>query len=353
MNVSRAQIRWASLLLLTLLPLYLCWLMIQPFLEVLAWATVLVILFFPFHKRIVEKTKRPGLSAMLSCLLVIVTILLPLSIVATMVVKELSALSDEVKQTVPQLLDPNSPVTGPLLRRISQVINVDTLRTQEFFEARVRSISGILAGKTLGFIGGLVGIVIDVAFIIFTMFYFFRDGECILNELQNLLPLDDDESDQIFRRTYNVIGASIYGSLIIATIQGTLGGLAFWALGIKSPTIWGVVMVLLSLIPIAGAFVVWVPVAIFLLATGHWTKALLLTLWGACVIGVIDNFLRPVLVGHRTRLHELFIFFSVLGGLQVFGLLGIVLGPVVLAITLVLFDVIKHSAMLRKRVKDA
>jgi predicted PurR-regulated permease PerM len=131
--------------------------------------------------------------------------------------------------------------------------------------------------------------------------------------------------------------------LVIAAIQGALGGIAFFALGLPSALVWGVVMIFLSLIPMAGAFVVWVPAAIYLAVTGHWVKALLLVAWGAFVIGTVDNFLRPKLVGERTKLHELFIFFSVLGGLQVFGVLGLVLGPVVLAITLALLDVLKHA----------
>ncbi|MBL8969339.1 MAG: AI-2E family transporter, partial [Myxococcales bacterium] len=118
----------------------------------------------------------------------------------------------------------------------------------------------------------------------------------------------------------------------------------FWALGLPSAVLWSVAMMVLSLIPVTGAFVVWVPAAIYLAVSGAWISAILLTLWGTLVIGMIDNFLRPKLVGERAKLHELFIFFAVLGGLQVFGLLGIVLGPVVLAIAIALFDAFRHPA---------
>jgi len=130
--------------------------------------------------------------------------------------------------------------------------------------------------------------------------------------------------------------------LVIAAIQGTLGGLAFAALGLPSALVWGAVMIFLSLIPIAGAFVIWIPAAIYLAATGSYIKALLLTVWGGVVISLVDNFLRPRLVGKRAKLHELFIFFAVLGGLHVFGLVGLVLGPVVLAIALSLFETFRH-----------
>ena len=134
-----------------------------------------------------------------------------------------------------------------------------------------------------------------------------------------MLPLERAQANEIFERTRDVIGASVYGVLVIATIQGMLGALAFWVLGLPSPLLWGVVMLFLSMIPMAGSFIVWVPAAIYLAVTGAWLKAVLLTVWGLLVIGTVDNFLRPKLVGERTHLHELLIFFSVLGGLQVFG----------------------------------
>jgi predicted PurR-regulated permease PerM len=142
-----------------------------------------------------------------------------------------------------------------------------------------------------------------------------------------------------------VINASVYGVVFIAMVQGVLGGLAFWVLGLPSPILWGVVMAFVCMIPVAGSFLVWLPASVFLGLTGHWTRATLLALWGLLVISTIDNFLRPKLIRGRTRLHELFVFFAVLGGLQVFGLLGIVLGPVVLAIALALLDIFRHAGL--------
>jgi predicted PurR-regulated permease PerM len=131
--------------------------------------------------------------------------------------------------------------------------------------------------------------------------------------------------------------------LVISAIQGTLGTFIFWALGLPSPLLWGVVMFFLSMIPMAGSFLVWVPAAAFLALTGSLGKAAILVVWGILVIGAIDNFLSPRLVGKRARLHELLIFFSVLGGLQVFGVLGLVLGPVMIAITLALLEMVREA----------
>jgi predicted PurR-regulated permease PerM len=171
-------------------------------------------------------------------------------------------------------------------------------------------------------------------FVLFTMYYLFRDGDEIVRRLPSALPLSIEQGEAIIARIKEVVSASVYGVVTIAALQGLLGGIAFWVLGIPSPILWAVLMTFLCMIPLAGSFLVWLPLAIYLMATGHWTKAVLLILWGALVVSTIDNFLRPKLLRNQTRLHELFVFFSVLGGISVFGLLGIVLGPVVLAITI-------------------
>jgi predicted PurR-regulated permease PerM len=327
--------------------------MLQPFVEVVLWAVVLVIVFFPVHRRIRARVGSPGWSAVLSCLLVIFVILVPLTLLTFAVVNELSNFA-QMLQPKPDgtggaagaaagLLDPNSPYLGPVVRWVGQYYDLGRLGSQEFIAERLKGVSGAIASRTLGFVGGAVGFVVEVFFVIFTMYYLFRDGERMRAAAYDVMPLSDTKAREILNRTGEVIGASVYGVLVIAVVQGVLGGLAFWVLGLPSPLLWGVVMIFLSMIPMLGAFIVWVPAAIYLALTGHWVQAVILAVWGALVIGSIDNFLRPKLVGERTRLHELLIFFSVLGGLQVFGVIGIVLGPVIVAITLALLDVLRHA----------
>jgi predicted PurR-regulated permease PerM len=346
------QVRWFGLLAVTLVALYLCWSMLRPFVEVVLWAVVLVIVFFPVHRRIRARVGSPGWSAVLSCLLVIVVILVPLTLLTFAVVNELANFA-QMLQPKPDgsggasgaaagLLDPNSPYTGPAVRWLGQYVDLSRLGSQEFVAERLKGVSGAIAARTLGFVGGAVGFVVEVFFVIFTMYYLFRDGEHLRGAAYGMVPLSDEKAREIFDRTGEVISASVYGVLVIAVIQGVLGGLAFWALGLPSALLWGVVMIFLSMIPMAGAFIVWVPAALYLGLTGHWVSALILTVWGALVIGSVDNFLRPKLVGERTRLHELLVFFSVLGGLQVFGVIGLVLGPVIVAITIALLDVLRH-----------
>jgi len=339
MKEQKDQARLLALLVAAAIAFYLCWLMLQPFVEVLLWASVLVVVFYPVHKRLTARTKSPGLSAALSSLLVIATILVPLTLVTWAVVNEIANVAQSVQDNVSSLLDPNSPTTGRALKWLGKYVNVDQLRSQQYVVERLKGLSGQIAGQTLGVVGGLVGAVVEIFFVIFTMYYLFRDGEWITDWLRDVLPLEKAQSHEIFKRMRDVISASVYGVVVIATVQGALGGLMFWILGLPSALVWGVVMIFMSMIPVLGSFVVWVPAAIFLAATGYWGKAAILTAWGALVIGSIDNILRPKLVGGKTKLHELLIFFSVLGGLQVFGVLGLVVGPVIVAVTLALMDV--------------
>lgn len=327
----------------TAIALYLCWLMIKPFVAVLGWAAVLVIVFYPVHRKLARRINRPSLSALISCLLVILTILAPVVFLTIAVFRELSSAMQNLQGAISYVLDPNSPITGPTLRWLSQYVNLEQIGSQEYLLEQIKNRSGSIAGQTLGFLGGVVGVVVQMVFVVFTMYYLFRDGDNIFEAVRDALPLEKEQATRIMARARDVIGASVYGVFVIAIVQGALGGLAFWILGLPSAIVWGVAMIFLSMIPMLGAFLVWVPAAIYLAITGHTLKAILLVLWGTLVIGMVDNFLRPKLVGGRARLHELLIFFAVLGGLQVFGVLGIVLGPVVLAIAMALVDVFRTA----------
>ena len=328
------QARWLAVLAATAIGLYLCWLMLRPFIGVLEWAIVLVVIFYPVHRRLASRIRRPGLSALLSCLLVVVIVLLPLTLLIMAVAEELAKVVPNLPGQLSQLLTTQSSLVGRVSEWIQRRFGVDTLRSQEFMIEQIRRTSEFLLGYFLNLVGNVLGGVVKALFVVFTMYYLFRDGEKIVSNLPAALPLKREQGEAIIARTREVVSASVYGVVSIAAIQGLLGGLAFWILGVPSPLLWAVLMGFVCMIPIAGSFMVWLPLSIYLMIGGHWTKAVLLIVWGAFVISTIDNLLRPRLMRNHTRLHELFVFFSVLGGISVFGLLGIVLGPVVLAITL-------------------
>ncbi len=338
----RQQARWIILLASMAGALYLCWLMLLPFIAVLLWASVLTFSFMPMHQKILARTNKPGLSAGLSTLLVVLVIGVPLGLVSWAIIRELVPAIGMLQVASVDFLDPASPRGGPTMQWLGEHIDLPRARVQ--ITERLGAASSEIASRTVGIVGGVLGMIVEALFIVFVMFYLFRDGKMIREALASAIPLGNRDTRRILTRASEVISASVNGVLVIATIQGTLGGIAFAALGLPSAIVWGVVMIFLSLIPVAGAFVIWIPAAIYLAVTGSYIKAILLTLWGMFVISLVDNFMRPLLVGKRAKLHELFIFFAVLGGLQVFGLVGLVLGPVVLAVALSLFETFRHDA---------
>jgi predicted PurR-regulated permease PerM len=183
-------------------------------------------------------------------------------------------------------------------------------------------------------------------FIIFAMFLLFRDGNRIVSKIPEFLPFERARSEALLTRIRDVIYGGVYGVVVIALTQGALCGGMFWVLGIPSAALWGMVTVLTSVLPLVGAAAVWVPGALYLVAVGKWPHAIVLAVWGTLVISGVDNFLRPRLVAGRVGLSELVMFFALLGGLQVFGVLGIVLGPLLFAIAASIVDVLSDRAAL-------
>jgi predicted PurR-regulated permease PerM len=342
---TRPQSQWILLIALTGLALYLCWTILQPFLPVLLWASVLVIVFHPAYQWWRTRLGGPSLAALVTTVLVVVTIIVPLVGVSSAVIAQLQGAASAAQGQVTGLLaDPNQAARlQQVMEWLDRYTGLDALEVKSALQQAATAASQVLVQSTISVLGGAFGFLLSTFFVMFTMYYLFRDGDAAVEVLRSMLPLERSKSEALIRRTGEIVSASVYGVVVIAVVQGTLGGLMFWVLGLPSPLVWCVVMIVLATIPMLGTFLVWVPAAIFLAVTGHVIKALVLTFWGAVVIGMADNLLRPRLVGDRAQMHELLIFFSVLGGLQVFGVIGILLGPVVLAIGLALLEAFRAA----------
>jgi predicted PurR-regulated permease PerM len=206
-------------------------------------------------------------------------------------------------------------------------------------ERELRVGAGALAARISVVLGGSVRFVIHFVIMLVMLFYFLRDRAKLVNLLRRLVPLSASETDELFRRLSETIHAMLYGSVAVKLLQGFAGGLMFWILGLPAPLLSGIVMATAALVPVVGTAVVWAPAAIVLLAQGSWIKALVLSLWGLLVVGLLDNFLYPVLVASELRLHTLGVFISMFGGALAFGISGVLIGPVILASTVALLEV--------------
>ena len=210
------------------------------------------------------------------------------------------------------------PSMEPIGRWIDQQVDLPSM---------MASLATWLSNTGATFVKSSVLQVAEVLITFYMLFYFLRDRKAAEPLLRDWMPLDSADTERLFQRVFDTVHATIYGTLAVAAVQGSLGGLMFWILGLPTPLLWGVVMSLLSGVPVLGAFIVWIPAAILLLLDGDWGKALILTVWGAIVVGGIDILLRQMLVGNQLRLHAIPAFISMIGGLALFGLLGSYLVP--------------------------
>ena len=196
---------------------------------------------------------------------------------------------------------------------------------------------------TAGAVGSFTTLLANAMAAFFILFFFFRDGMSMLRRTTVLLPLRSDQTRRLFARVRETLNATVYGTLTMAGLQGALTGVGFWVLGISSPALWAVVTGLCALLPVIGTSIVLLPAVSMLVFSGHWIKGLILLAWGLAIVHPVDNLLRPQLIGSRTALSTLYVFFALLGGLKAFGALGVFVGPIVLAITLALFKFIREE----------
>jgi predicted PurR-regulated permease PerM len=325
--------------IVTAAAVYMSWQVLAPFVDVLIWSAVLTILTYPLYDRL-RRRYGPNLSAVATVVATILTVVIPLTLMTVLLVLEAGRFAGVVQEMLRTLLDPESKV----FKFVSKFVDLKEFLDPATLTDQLRSFSGVILSQTTGVLGSAAGVGIKTAFVLFAMFYLLQDGERGLRAVRDMLPLSDADVTDLFKRTRDVIYASMVGVVLIAAIQGVLGAFGFWMLGLPSALLWGFVMFILSMVPAVGAFLVWGPAALYLVLTGDYVKAGMLVAWGGLVIGMIDNLLRPRIVGDRVKMNELVILFSVLGGLKVFGIVGLVVGPVVIAVTLALLEVVKRLA---------
>ncbi|MBZ5611382.1 MAG: AI-2E family transporter [Acidobacteriia bacterium] len=327
------QIRTAALFAATGASFYLCWLIARPFWAVITWAVALAVVAYPWHRWLSRRMHRNA-AALLSVISVAIVLLVPLVVLAQKLFQEASQGLQSLGPVL-SVAEVKAKLEGyPLLARIAEWFDV-TLNLDE----EVRRAAGAVAAKASAFLGNSVWLITQLFLTIVTLFYFFRDGQRLLDSLRRLIPLSDSETSAIFDRVSRTINTCLYSSVIVKLAQGLAGGVMFWILGLPAPVFFGAAMALLAALPFVGTALVWGPAAIYLASSGSWGRAVVLAIWGMLVVGLIDNVLYPILVAGELPFHPLAVFFSILGGLIAFGLPGLVLGPVILVVTTALLDV--------------
>ena len=316
---------------------YLVYEITAPFLVPLAWSAVLAIFFYPLHER-VEKKLKPNLAATVSTLAVTFLLIVPSLVVLFYTTKQ--AIDAGAKAQI-VLQAPDKAVPTQVLDWLKNQLP-DSMQDADFSDPVRRGaekVAGFLAAKVGGLVKNIFAFFLDLFVLLFALFFMFRDGDDVVRAVRHLLPFDPSIQEDMMHESQELIFASVAVGLLVAAIQGALGGLAFTLAGIGTAIFWGVLMGFFSLVPVVGSALIWVPAALWLAFTGHIGKGLLIAAICGIVAGVADNIVRPLLLRNRTHLNELLLFVSVLGGIEVFGLLGLVAGPTIVAAAMGVFRV--------------
>jgi predicted PurR-regulated permease PerM len=326
----------AFLLLLALVTVAFCWLLI-PFYGAVFWAVILAIIFHPMQAAFERRFGRGNLAAMLTMLVCIVIAIIPMALIFGALVNEGARLVQRIQSgafdTSTLFRDAQAMLPDWVQRQLDRLgVDEDLEAMRDRFIGALQQVGQLLAAHALNLGQNTLRFIASVGIMLYVLFFLFRDGRAIGRNVRDSMPLTPEYNRALLVRFAAVVRATVKGNIMIATLQGTIGGVAFWLLGIQGALLWGALMVVLSLLPAVGAAIVWVPAAAYLFMTGSIGKGIILVAIGAGLIGLVDNLLRPVLVGKDTRMPDYVILVSTVGGLSLFGINGFIIGPLIAAL---------------------
>jgi predicted PurR-regulated permease PerM len=333
-------------ILVSLVITYLLYLIFSPFFVPLFWAVALVILFYPYYRWLLKITNRGYLSSFIVCVSIALFIMVPLAVMGAALASDFFNAYQKAQNYIKNLAigSPDQDSIARYIRKyIGEYVTVSGTDIKEVLSNTAKTIASYAAETLTLFIKGLAGFIFNLILSFFAMFFLFKEGEALIGVLKEILPVPDSEKEAIINRTRDVISASIYGGVAVGAVHGLLGGLMFWALGIFAPILWGFSMFIVSFLPV-GTIMVWGPAAVYLLVKGHVAKAAVLSVWGMVLIVFTDYILRPAIVSGKTDIHPLLLFFGILGGVTVFGLVGIIAGPLIVCIGLAMIEIYRKYA---------
>jgi predicted PurR-regulated permease PerM len=330
------------LVLLITVSLAFAWVLL-PFYGAIFWGVVLAILFAPLNRRLLASTRRRGnLAAIVTLLLFLIAVFFPLTLIAASLLQEGTAIYErihsgqlDVGTYFQQIMSSLPTWLTDLLARFG-LADISTLKNT-LSNAATQG-SQFIATKALNIGQITVDFVISTGIMLYLLFFLLRDGSTLSEKIKHAIPLNKEHKQQLFTKFATVIRATVKGNIAVAAVQGALGGAMFWFLGIQGALLWAVLMAVMSLLPAIGAGLIWGPVALYFLVTGAIWQGVTLIVFGVLVIGLVDNILRPILVGKDTQMPDYVVLISTLGGIAIFGLNGFVIGPVIAALFIATWD---------------
>ncbi|RJQ55900.1 MAG: AI-2E family transporter [Nitrospiraceae bacterium] len=333
-------------LAIVLLFFYLFYKVMSPFLVTIAWAMVMSITFYPVYRLFLRFIRRSWIASLSTLLIILIVIFGPFSFIISSLAGEITDIYSAIeKEGIETLTNIQShPFLQKLVGQLSSYRVLQDFNLQEGIVSTLKGAGEYIVKHVSDFFKNAVILAFNFIIMCLTIYYFLKDGETLTEYLKKLLPFSEEQKARLTERVKETVIAAVYGQLSVGVAQGALGGAAFWALGISSPVFWGTVMAILSFLPLVGTFLIWGPASVILVLTGSYGKGTGLFLFGALIISSVDNILKPLIIGGKTKIHTLLVFFSVLGGIKFLGFLGFILGPLIAALCLSLFDMYTEEA---------
>lgn len=302
------------------------------------------LVFYPVYNFLVKYIRNNTISSIITLLLIVCVIFGPFMYLAYLITQEINILIDYIKSHELTTLD--KILQYPLIKGISKkILNTFNMTQAELKRAIITNLTELgkdMLGRITSNLGNIVSIFIDIIFVFLTVFFLLLDGPKFLEKIQVYMPFSKPQKEKLIKQIKDIIISTIYGGVTIAFIQGLIGGISFSILGISSAVLWGICMFFSSFIPILGTFIIWGPGAGYLFFNGFILKGFILILIGIFIISMVDNILRPLIVKGKTKLPTILIFFSILGGIKFFGFIGFIMGPLILALFISLFEIFRY-----------
>jgi len=332
-----------ALIALILVLGFLSYQILKPFLSPIAWAIVLSTVFYPIYVFIGKYIKWKTVAALITLLVILIVILGPFSYLSYLLINELKTIGDYLESGN---IDPlknlfQHPTITPIINKLLSLFNLTEEELNKTVAGIITRVGKELVGGVTKGMSNIVTISLNFVFMVFSIFFFLRDGPELLGKVRDYLPFSEEQKNRLVKQIRDIVISTIYGGVAVSIAQGTIAGIAFFFLGISTPIVWGLATSIASFIPLLGASAVWVPITIYLFIEGAVLKGLALAIIGIFGISLIDNILKPVIIGSRTKMPILVIFFSILGGIKLFGLIGLIMGPLVLALFVSLIEIFR------------
>jgi len=323
----------------TILFLYI----IKPFAMPIFWAAVIASIFYPLYQKLKKFLKLENISVLITLIVIFVIIVLPLILMSSLLIKESIELYTAIDNSRSEInTNIQQSITWLQTNSYTKNINFDDKFWVEKFSEGTKIVTSYIFASAKSLTQNSVVFLLMFLITFYTLFYFIRDGANMLKKLMYLSPLGDKNEQTLYKKFTSTARAAIKGTLVMGIIQGAIGGLMFWIAGIQGALIWGTIMIVTSIIPALGSYVVWMPVGIVMLVLGNIWEGVMIMVVGAVIIGTIDNVLRPILIGKDTQMHPLLILFSTLGGILIFGITGFIIGPIVASLFMAFWEMYGH-----------